>query len=117
MSFMKCVGNVTCLDYVDVNILYKKAETEMNNLFNWFGANKSSLNSAKTKYIVIRPHMKQLNLNRHKFNITGTPLSKVWHNCTKTAIKFLGIYIDEFLTWKKTFSIHQFKHCKSNLFP
>ena len=80
----------------DVNILYKKAETEVNNLFNWFCANKLSLNSAKTKYIVIRPH-----LNRHKLKITGTPLSRVRHNCKETAIKFPGIYTDEFLTWKK----------------
>jgi hypothetical protein len=106
----------------DVNLLYKKAETEVNNLFNWFCANKLSLNSTKTKYIVIRPNTKQLNLNRYQLKINGTPLSRVGNNCKETAIKFLGIYIDECLTWKKhlahvntkiaraIYSIKQLKH-------
>ena len=65
----------------DVNILYRKADREVNNLFNWFCGNKLSLNYAKTKYIVIRTHMKQLHLNRHKLKINGTSLSRVGHNC------------------------------------
>ena len=79
-----------CITDPDVNILYKKAETEVNNLFNWFCANKLSVNSTKTKYSVIRPYMKQLHLNRHKLKINGTPLSRVGNNSKQT----------EFLTWK-----------------
>ena len=60
-----------------------------------------SLNSGKTKYIVIRQHYKQLNLNRYTLSINGTPLTRIGNNCKETAIKFLGIYIDEFLTWRK----------------
>jgi len=105
-----------CVTDPDVNILYKKAETEVNNLFNWFCANKLSLNSAKLNYIVIRLHTKQIHLNRHRLKMNGTPLSRVGHKCKEPAITFLGIYIDEFRTWKKTFSIRQFKNCKSNLF-
>ena len=78
----------------DVNILYKKADTEVNNLFNWFCVNKLSLNSEETNIVII-PHMKQLNLNSHKLKINGTPLSRVGHNCKETAIKFLGIYRHE----------------------
>jgi hypothetical protein len=66
---------------LDVNIVYEKAEREANNLFNWFYVNKLSLNSAKTKYIVIRTHAKQLHLNRHKGKSIGTSLSRVGHNC------------------------------------
>ena len=57
----------------------------INKLFNWFCANKLSLNSGKTKYIVIRQHSKQINLNRYTLSINGTPLTRIimcWYfNC------------------------------------
>ena len=112
-----CILPIMMLSYYT-----KKAEIGINKLFNWFCANKLSLNSGKTKYIVIRQHSKQLNLNIYTLSINGTPLTRIGNNCKETAIKFLGIYIDEFLTWRKQlanintkiaraiYSIKQLKH-------
>ena len=84
----------------NVNTLYKRANLELNKLYNWFCANKLALNAGKTKYIVIRHPQTKVNLNGYNLLINGTALNRVGANCTEKSIKFLGVYIDEFLTWK-----------------
>ena len=106
--YKSCNGNILSFAddttmYVsdhDVNTLYKKAQIETNNLFNWFCANKLSLNPGKTKYIVLRPQHRQCDLNKYTLLVNGSPLNRIGKNCKETSIKFLGIYIDESLSWK-----------------
>ena len=106
--YKSCNGNILSFAddttmYVsdhDVNKLYKKAQIETNKLFNWFCANKLSLNPGKTKYIVLRPQHRQCDLNKYTLLVNGSPLNRIGKNCKETSIKFLGIYIDESLSWK-----------------
>ena len=64
---------------------------ELEHLSVWFKANKLSLNTAKTNYILFRNKGKSL--SNLMIRINGTLISQV------NQTKFLGLYIDEALTW------------------
>ena len=70
----------------------------MNAIFNWFCANRLSLNASKTHYMVINPPHKNLDLSAHSLKIDNMILSKV------SSCKFLGITLDESLSWRKQLS-------------
>ena len=68
---------------------------ELSLLCNWLKANKLSLNIKKTKYMVFRYSQRALNsLPRLNLDIDGNNLERV------TTFDFLGVTINETLTWK-----------------
>ena len=80
--------------------LYTIANRNINALYKWFCANKLSLNAGKTKYIVLRTrHMKQ-DLSLHTVHICDTVISRIGNDCTEKTAKFLGMHLDENLSWK-----------------
>ena len=72
----------------------------INNLYEWFCFNRLSLNACKTKYIVLRPKHMRYDLSRYNINIGNTQLSRIGNDCLETSSKFLGMHLDENLTWK-----------------
>ena len=84
----------------DLVALYNKANLHINSLYVWFCANKLSLNASKTKYIVLRPKHKKCSFENLKLAINGLPLNRIGLNCDESSAKFLGIHIDEHLTWQ-----------------
>ena len=84
----------------DIGHLYNKANTLINCLFEWFCSNRLSLNANKTKYIVIRPPSLRGDLSNENIFIGKTKLCRIGNDCYETSVKFLGILIDENLTWK-----------------
>jgi len=125
-----CKGNIlsfaddTTVFVSDSNIdsLYENANAQINCLFEWFCSNRLSLNANKTKYIVIRPPSLRGDLSKNEIVIQSTKLNRIGKNCNEKAAKFLGILIDENLTWKEhlshinkkisyaLFSLKQIKH-------
>ena len=99
----------------NLNQLYQNANIKINQLFEWFCANKLSLNAGKTKYIVIRPKHIRSKLDGHNIFIQNTKLIRIGNDCQEKAAKFLGIYIDENLTWKHHLS-HINKKISSAIF-
>ena len=105
----------------DPKILFEKANIETNKLFNWFCANRLSLNPQKTKFIIIKPSKAKFDLNGLNLLINGIPLERIGVGC-KESSKFLGVILDESLTWKQhinhintkitksLFAIKQVKH-------
>ena len=88
----------------DLNRLFVRANLNAELLFDWFCSNRLSLNAGKTKYIVIRPkHLKGDVSNKELF-IRNTKVVRIGNNCQEKSTKFLGIYIDEHLTWKEHLS-------------
>ena len=88
---------------------------ELSEICNWFQANKLSVNASKTNYMVLGTHHNTTkfidanqdtsvifktdalsNIEKHKLNIQldGESLSRV------SSTKFLGVIIDENLTWR-----------------
>ena len=66
---------------------------ELLNIDVWLRCNKLSVNIKKTNYVTLSPSQRKLN---HSFSLSfgGQPL--IQSNVTK----FLGVYLDEHLTWK-----------------
>ena len=66
---------------------------ELRNYDMWLKCNKLSVNIKKTNYVIFKPRQKIAN---HDFNIFfGNQLLK-----QTNVTKFLGVYLDEHLTWK-----------------
>ena len=106
----------------NIDILYNNANVLINCLFKWFCSNRLSLNLHKTKYIVIRPPSLKGDFSQKHILIENTHLHRIGKDCDEKAAKFLGILIDENLTWKNhlshintkvsraLFSLKQVKH-------
>ena len=84
----------------DTNILYSHTclkklneiiQVEINKITDWLNANKLSINTEKTKFILFRTKNKK---PKYTINISININIKKVKNTT-----FLGIVIDEFLTW------------------
>ncbi len=125
-----CHGNILTFaddttmfsSHSDLNSLHENACEQINDLHQWFCSNRLALNTNKTKYIVIRPRHMKIDLSQYSIRIGNTPLVRVGNDCTDTSTKFLGLHIDENLTWKQhiteinrkvsraLFSIKQVKH-------
>ena len=67
-------------------------QIEMNTIAKWLNLNKLFINTTKTKLIVVKsPNKKKHELN---LSVNNQPISQV------RSITFLGVVIDEYLTWK-----------------
>ena len=92
----------------DTNLLYadknlKSLETivnkELSHIQDWLNANKLSLNIKKSNFVIFHPHQKKLN---YKVNL------KIFDNNSnsfisleqKEYVKYLGVLLDNNLTWK-----------------
>ena len=97
LDFLLFADDTTIVySHKDINSKTDVVNKELNEVSNWFKANKLSVNASKTNYMVLgTPHMTSLKTCEN-FNIVldNTVLERV--KCTK----FLGVLIDECLTWK-----------------
>ena len=80
----------------DMNILFEKMNIELTNVSNWFNANKLTINVKKTKFCFFHNSSKKENilLWLPNLNINGFTIEHEY------LIKFLGVWIDEILTWR-----------------
>ena len=81
----------------DIKVMFETVNSELSKIHEWFKANKLSLNTGKTKYMFF-----------HKLNVTDNiplklPNLVLNNNKIKReySMKFLGVLLDECLTWKK----------------
>ena len=89
--------DTTCFySHKNVNILCETVNKELKEICNWFKANKLSLNAKKTNLMFLGTRFQTKNI-RDDCNVylDGCRLTRV------TEAKFLGITIDENLTWKR----------------
>ena len=91
----------TSLYISDSNLrnLFAVSNIEINKLYEWFCANRLSLNPSKTKFILIRTPQQPCNPLGLTISINGTSLSQIGGHSEEKCTKFLGLYIDEHLTW------------------
>ena len=85
----------TNLFYSDKNIdtLNKTVNQELKKIARWLCANKLSLNIKKTHFIIFKSQKRKLN-QTVSIKINEQPIELVKYT------KFLGVYIDEELSWK-----------------
>jgi len=83
----------------NVSTLFQRANVEMNNLFEWFCANGLSLNPNKTKFIVFKGGNKHVDFNNLNISVNGTNLEQIGSQFQEKTTKFLGVFMDESLSW------------------
>ena len=78
-----------------INTLFQTAKIELEKIAVWFQANKLSLNESKTKFTLFHKSLDKDNLPL-KLPVLKTNNFEIKRT---TSIKFLGIMVDENLTW------------------
>ena len=81
-----------------IEALVNHTNTELQKIAIWFQANKLTLNIDKTNFIIFRSHQKALPLPDPNLIIMGTSITQV------TSTKFLGVFVDQHLSWKQHIS-------------
>ena len=79
---------------------------ELNKLSTWFAANRLSLNLSKTNFMVFKPWQKRQSFE-FQVSISEQPILRV------SETMFLGVFVDENLTWKPHISLLASKLSKS----
>ena len=85
----------------DANIekLVHQVNIKINKLYNLLCLN-SLRHKGKSKYMIIRSPHKKCNLTGHNVNKNCIAINQIRTNLSEETTKFLGIYFDEYLTWK-----------------
>ena len=80
----------------NINIIFETVNRELIKINEWFQANKLSLNTTKTKYTIFAKSsiINQLPLKLPLLKINNTDVKRAYSS------KFLGVILDEHLTWK-----------------
>ena len=93
----------------DIFSLFETVNKELASINTWFQANKLSLNASKTKYVFFHKLRagKNLPINLPQLKINETEIKR------EHSLKFLGVMIDENLTWKKHIDLIVSKISKS----
>ena len=82
--------------------------TELERLNSWFKANRLCLNVSKTRYVLFGPQCNRKTLDHRNLQMNGEDIKQIHDNGDENSFKFLGIHMDEHLTWKH----HIQKVCK-----
>lgn len=80
--------------------LFLTANAEMNKLYEWFCANRLSLNANKTKFIILKSPHQKCDYSNLSIKLDGIKLCQIGKDFKESSVKFLGVHVDEHLTWK-----------------
>ena len=73
----------------------KQVNKDLKLLVKWLNANKISLNASKTELILFRSKSRNVKISELKIKINGKKLYPT------SSVKYLGVHLDEHLTWDK----------------
>ena len=78
----------------NINSLSKQVNCEFAKIQQWLISNKLSLNYSKTKFLLISPSHKPIKPDKFYISLKGCNIERC------QSIKYLGVQIDELLSWK-----------------
>ena len=84
----------------NISQLFEIANIELNKLADWFKANRLTLNTSKTKYILFRHKYLAVNFSKITLKIENETIDRIGAGCQEESFKFVGIHLDEFLSWE-----------------
>ena len=93
----------------NIRTLFGTANQELNQIFDWFLANKISLNVEKTKYMLLHKltHKENIVLKLLLLQLNGNIIER------ENSLKFLGVIFDEHLFSKKHIQLIENKISKN----
>ena len=94
-------------DQKDIKHLFTVVNNELVNIKDWFTANKLSLNVENTKYSFFHNPSKKDDIRLPKLIINNYEVH------TEESIKFLGVLLDQHLTWKEHIKLTENKIAKN----
>ena len=83
----------------NVKELFNTANEELEKASSWFQANKLTLNVSKTKYILFRKKNQKVDFSDIELRINGQQIERIGEGCKSESFKFVGIHLDEYLSW------------------
>ena len=98
LDFILFADDTTILySHKDINSQVNVVNEKLKEVSNWFKANKLSVNASKTNYMILgTPHMTSVKVRKDlNVSLNNTTPERVRFT------KFLGVLIDECLTWKQ----------------
>ena len=108
-SYFLLMTQTFFLSGYDIDELYSTMNSKLTKITNWCSSNILSLKVKKTVYMLFhKPKKKKIHLDNHHIRIGDSFLSRV-DNC-----KFLGIIIDQHLTFKPHIQYIASKNSKNN---
>lgn len=78
-----------------------KAHLTISQISDYFSSNKLLMNPSKTKYMIIMPKHTRVDLSDVSLTLQDEQIQRVGNGQPENSTKFLGIHIDEHLTWNK----------------
>ena len=84
---------------VNLDLLFEKANSELDKAAIWFKANKLTLNVKKTKFMLFQEKNAQLDLQYLNITIGNRNVEQVGTNCKEKYFKFVGHVLDDKFTW------------------
>ena len=84
----------------NLHSLFSESNQELQRASDWFDANKLSLNISKTKFLVFRNKKMSFDPNIYNLHLNDKKIERIGEDCKEKYFKFLGMRIDEFMTWK-----------------
>jgi hypothetical protein len=105
---MLCFADDTNMLHVgaDLNLLIPEINSSLKKINDWFSFNKLSLNISKTNFMIFHSSRKKIPGTIPIIEIDNQPLNRV-ESC-----KFLGVYIDQNLSWKVHLRVKTKKDCE-----
>ena len=85
----------------DLKTLIALTNNELEKAAEWFQSNKLSLNVSKTKYIIFRSNKMHLSDTMDKLTLGNQEIERIGEDCKTKSFKFVGIFLDEYLTVTK----------------
>jgi hypothetical protein len=83
----------------NLDSLFMKVNQELEKAADWFCANKLTLNVSKTKYLIFRNKKMPIFPEKHKLKIGNEYIERIGDNCREKYFKFVGMRLDEYLSW------------------
>ena len=91
----------------ELNTLIKILNHELTLVNNWFLVNRLSLNLNKTNYILFTHRQRKIDYNKISISFSNCHISRVTH------AKFLGVVIDQHLSWNNHITLTEGKIAKT----